>query len=219
MFERDAMRWLQLTYRVPSEPSQKRVWVWRRLQNLGAYALQHSVYVLPFTEEVEKQFRQLASEIREMGGEAGLFSLVALDAADEQRILQTLLEARRREYDQVIKMGERLLEQAAALARTECYSDELQAGLTEGLEKLHALFRTARRHDLLGTLTASQRAAAAELLAVCEQFFRVLLERDYVRARRLLDLYGEFLPARQRRVSQSSPSLPADPSTVGSEAR
>ena len=55
--EREAMRWLQLTYRVPSEPSQKRVWVWRRLQNLGAYALQNSVYLLPFSEEVEKHFR------------------------------------------------------------------------------------------------------------------------------------------------------------------
>ena len=56
MAERDVVRWLQLTYKVPSEPSQKRVWVWRRLQNLGAYALQNSVYLLPFSEEVEKYF-------------------------------------------------------------------------------------------------------------------------------------------------------------------
>ena len=65
MQEREMMRWLQLTYKVPSEPSQKRVWVWRRLQNFGAYALQNSVYLLPFSNEVEKHFRQLAQEIRE----------------------------------------------------------------------------------------------------------------------------------------------------------
>ena len=41
--EREAVRWLQLTYKVPSEPSQKRVWVWRRVQSMGAYALQNSV--------------------------------------------------------------------------------------------------------------------------------------------------------------------------------
>ena len=86
MLEREAMRWLQLTYKVPSEPSQKRVWVWRRLQNLGAFALQNSVYLLPYSEEVEKQFRQLAHEIHEMGGEASIFSVVALDAADERRL-------------------------------------------------------------------------------------------------------------------------------------
>jgi len=48
MHEREAIRWLQLTYKVPGEPSQKRVWVWRRLQNLGAFALQNSVYLLPY---------------------------------------------------------------------------------------------------------------------------------------------------------------------------
>src|SRR5690242_1766477 len=109
MQEREAMRWLQLTYKVPSEPSQKRVWVWRRLQHFGAYALQNSVYLLPFSEEVEKQFRQLAHEIREMGGEASIFSVVALDASDERRILDILLQARNNEYDTVVKVCGRFL--------------------------------------------------------------------------------------------------------------
>src|SRR6185312_15832668 len=104
MLEREAIRWLQLTYKVPSEPSQKRVWVWRRLQNLGAFALQNSVYLLPYSEEVEKQFRQLAHEIHEMGGEANLFTVVALDVANEPHILQVLVEARNNEYNTVIKV-------------------------------------------------------------------------------------------------------------------
>src|SRR5579871_2530773 len=101
MQEREAMRWLQLTYKVPSEPSQKRVWVWRKLQNLGAYALQNSVYLLPSSEEVEKHFCQLAHDIREMGGEASVFVVVAMDLQDEQRIVQTLLNARNNEYHRV----------------------------------------------------------------------------------------------------------------------
>ncbi|RAQ94867.1 Chromate resistance protein ChrB [Thermogemmatispora tikiterensis] len=209
MSERSGMRWLQLTYKVPSEPSQKRVWVWRRLQHLGAYPLQHSVYVLPFTEEVEKQFRQLASEIREMGGEACLFALVALDPADEERMLETLLEARHREYDQVIQLGERFLTHAASLADIECHSEVVQAELGDCLEKLHGLFRSARRHDLLGSLTAAKRATAAELLASCEQLFRILLEGDYSRARRLLAFYGESLAGTAEERRQ-----PADSSTV-----
>ncbi|MBX5448893.1 Chromate resistance protein ChrB [Thermogemmatispora sp.] len=212
MSERNGMRWLQLTYKVPSEPSQKRVWVWRRLQHLGAYPLQHSVYVLPFTEEVEKHFRQLAQEIREMGGEACLFALVALDPADEQRMLQTLLEARYREYDQVLQQGERFLALAASLVDAECHSEDAQAKLGDCLEKLHGLFRAARRHDLLGSLTAAKRATAAELLAGCEQLFRVLVERDYARARRLLALYGEFSSG----MAETDQPL-ADPSTVAGQ--
>lgn len=193
MLEREAMRWLQLTYKVPSEPSQKRVWVWRRLQNLGAYALQNSVYLLPFSEDVEKQFRQLAHDIREMGGEASIFSVTALDAADERRILQTLVEARTNEYNTVIKVCSRFLAKATQLVEAQNWNDQVHAEFTEVLEKVHVLFRTAKRHDMLGILTASKRADAAEALNACEQLFRVLLDQEYSRARRLLDLHSDLL--------------------------
>src|SRR5438309_8756591 len=195
MLEREPMRWLQLTYKVPSEPSQKRVWVWRHLQNLGAFALQNSVYLLPFSEEVEKHFRQLTHEIREMGGEASIFSVVALDTADERRIMQTLLEARTNEYTTVVKVCTRFLGKAAALIQSQNWNDQVHAEFSEVLEKVHVLFRTAKRHDMLGSLTATKRAAAAESLAVCEQVFRVLLDQEYTRARRLLEIHSDLLPA------------------------
>ncbi len=190
--EREAVRWLQLTYKVPSEPSQKRVWVWRRVQNMGAYALQNSVYLLPFSEEVEKRFRQLAQQIREMGGDASVFTVVPLDPSDEHRIQQTLLEARNSEYNLVISTCTQFLTRAACLVEAQDWSEHVHAELAEMLEKMHALFRTARRHDLLGALTAARRATAAETLAACEQLFRVLLDKDYAKARRLLDQHREL---------------------------
>jgi hypothetical protein len=194
MRERDAIRWLQLTYKVPSEPSQKRVWVWRRLQNLGTFALQNSVYLLPYSEEVEKQFRQLTHDIHEMGGEACLFSVFALDSADEQRILQTLVEARHGEYQAVISLCARFLARARSLCNSQSWNEQVHVECTECLEKVHILFRSAKRHDLLGSLTATRRAAAAEGLALCEQIFRLLLDHDYARARRALELHSDLLP-------------------------
>lgn len=208
MLEREPMRWLQLTYKVPSEPSQKRVWVWRRLQNLGAFALQNSVYLLPFSEEVEKHFRQLTHEIRDMGGEASIFSVVALDIADERRIMQTLLEARTNEYTTVVKVCTRFLGKAAALTQSQNWNDQVHAEFSEVLEKVHVLFRTAKRHDMLGSLTATKRAAAAESLAVCEQVFRVLLDQEYARARRLLEMHSDLLPtALDMEPGDSDPTL------------
>ena len=212
MLEREPMRWLQLTYKVPSEPSQKRVWVWRHLQNLGAFALQNSVYLLPFSEEVEKHFRQLAHEIREMGGEASIFSVVALDMVDERRIMQTLVEARATEYNTVIKVCARFLEKAASLIEAQNWNDQVHAEFSEVLEKVHVLFRTAKRHDLLGSLTATKRADAAESLSVCEQVFRVLVEQDYTRARRLLEMYRDLLS-----TSRDTEPGASDPSLVGRE--
>jgi hypothetical protein len=209
MREREAMRWLQLTYKVPSEPSQKRVWVWRRLQNLGAFALQNSVYLLPYSEEVEKQFRQLIHDIHEMGGEACLFSVFAFDFADEQRILQTLVEARHGEYQEVIELCGRFLARAQGVLNGQNWDEHVRAECAENLEKVHIVFRSARRHDLLGSLTASRRAAAAECLALCEQLFRLLLEHDYARARRALELHSDLLPAEEAETPLLLPSLVA----------
>jgi hypothetical protein len=193
MQERETMRWLQLTYKVPSEPSQKRVWVWRRLQNLGAYALQNSVYLLPFSNEVEKHFRQLAQEIREMGGEASLFAVTALDSADERRILQTLLDVRNNEYNALVRLCGRFLAKTAALVEAQSWDERERADLADTLEKMHVLFRTAKRHDMLGILTSTKRAEAAEALVACEQIFRVVLDKEFTKARRLLELHCDLL--------------------------
>ena len=195
MHEREAIRWLQLTYKVPSEPSQKRVWVWRRLQNLGAFALQNSVYLLPYSEEVEKHFRQLAYEIHEMGGDASIFSVTALDAPDERRILQVIIEAREGEYNTVIKVCSRFLAKAQWVVQSQGWNDQVHAEFTEVLEKVHVLFRTAKRHDMLGVLTAAKRASAAEALMICEQVFRMLLDQEYSRASRLLEMHSDLLPS------------------------
>ena len=209
MHNREAMRWLQLTYKVPSEPSQKRVWVWRRLQNLGAFALQNSVYLLPFSEEVEKQFRQLVQEIREMGGEASIFSVEALDVTDEKRILHVVTEARNNEYLTVVKVCKRFLAKALTVVESQGWNDQVHAEFAEVLEKVHVLFRTAKRHDMLGSLTASRRADAAESLTACEQIFRVLLDQEYLKARRILELHNDLLPD-----DRSSETIGPSPSFV-----
>ena len=168
MSERKTTRWLQLTYKVPSEPSQKRVWVWRRLQNLGAFALQNSVYLLPASEAVEKQFRQLVQDIRDMGGEASIFRAEALELADEQRILRHLIETRDNDYNAVISTCVRFLSQAQRITELQSWGEQTHTEFAEMLEKVHVLFRSAKRHDMLDHLTAARRAFAAEALATCE---------------------------------------------------
>jgi hypothetical protein len=211
MQEQEAVRWLQLTYKVPSEPSQKRVWVWRRLQNLGAYALQNSVYLLPSSEEVEKHFCQLAHDIREMGGEASIFAVVALDTQDEQRILQALLKARNDDYHKVSLVCGRFLLKATQLVETQIWDEQVHAEFAEVMEKVHVLFRTAKRHDMLGNRTATARAEAAEGIAVCEQMFRFLLDAEFGKARRLLEMHHDLLLPATTVDTLSAEPPPASP--------
>lgn len=62
--------WLLLLYRIPREPTTRRVAVWRKLKRLGALVLHDAAWVLPATERTREQFRWLAAEITEASGEA-----------------------------------------------------------------------------------------------------------------------------------------------------
>lgn len=62
------MQWLLLTYRIPREPTSGRVYVWRKLKQLGAISVQGAIWVLPTTPRTREQFQWLASEILELQG-------------------------------------------------------------------------------------------------------------------------------------------------------
>src|SRR5512138_1945474 len=62
--------WLLLYYKLPSDPSAPRVYIWRKLKRLGAVLLLDATWVLPDTARTREQFQWLAAEVREMGGEA-----------------------------------------------------------------------------------------------------------------------------------------------------
>jgi hypothetical protein len=71
--EGGAKQWLMLVYRIPREPTAARVYVWRKLRQLGAILLQDAVWVLPATPRTQEQFQWLTAEIKELGGEATLW--------------------------------------------------------------------------------------------------------------------------------------------------
>lgn len=80
--------WLLLVYRVPTEPSARRVYVWRKLKRLGAIALQDAVWILPANERNREHFQWLGAEIAEMGGEATVWEGVALLPAQDEAVIE-----------------------------------------------------------------------------------------------------------------------------------
>lgn len=75
--------WVLLLYRLSSEPSARRVHIWRKLKRLGALSLQDAVWVLPVTPWTVEQFQWLAVEICERGGTAMVWEAqLRLDGQD-----------------------------------------------------------------------------------------------------------------------------------------
>jgi hypothetical protein len=87
----DARTWLLLIYKVPTEPSARRVYVWRKLKRLGALLLHDAVWVLPATDRTREQLQWLAAEITEMEGEAILWEAKLSFASKEEKLVEQFL--------------------------------------------------------------------------------------------------------------------------------
>ncbi len=91
-----------LSYKVPRAPTAKRVYVWRKLKKLGAVSLQDSVWVLPAMPHAREQFRWLASEIEELGGESTLWESTLLSDGREAQLVARFSAAVEKTYTEIL---------------------------------------------------------------------------------------------------------------------
>jgi hypothetical protein len=129
-----------LVYKIPREPTAGRVFVWRKLKQLGAFALQDAVWVLPQTSRTQEQFQWLAAEITEVGGEAVLFQSDQLYATDSDRLRKQFEEPVEAEYRKILtalkKKGRDLAELSKRFQRAQAqdfFSSELGCHVRERL--------------------------------------------------------------------------------------
>ena len=96
-------KWLFLIYKIPREPSSKRVYIWRKLKMLGAFALQDAVFVMPYSEKSFEQFHWLAAEIVEMDGEAEVWESYATTKSQEKSLIDKFNESTNAQYANIIE--------------------------------------------------------------------------------------------------------------------
>ncbi|MFO7484034.1 Chromate resistance protein ChrB [Oceanibaculum nanhaiense] len=76
-----------LTYKMPAEPTSRRIAVWRRLKGMGAVYLQNGVCVLPKSADHVRRLKMLENEIAGADGESVILETVALDRAQEEKVV------------------------------------------------------------------------------------------------------------------------------------
>lgn len=94
--------WLLLVYKVPSEPSARRVYVWRKLKRVGAILLHDSAWVLPATPRTREHLQWLSAEILEMGGEALLWDAAPLITGQADSIQKQFQEQTENSYREIL---------------------------------------------------------------------------------------------------------------------
>ena len=85
-------RWRVFVHQLPAHPSNGRVKIWRRLQQVGAIALKNAVHVLPDSAQSREDVEWLREEVVALGGEASIFTVSSMSQADERYIVGELKE-------------------------------------------------------------------------------------------------------------------------------
>lgn len=109
--------WLLLAYKVASEPSKRRVYVWRKLKRLGALLVNDAVWVLPANSHTREQFQWLAAEIVEMEGNAVVWESSRVVAGDENALVAQFVAQVDEGYRSLLAELERADADIAALSR------------------------------------------------------------------------------------------------------
>ena len=101
--------WLTITYKVPAEPSRTRVYLWRKLKELGAVYLQQGAAVLPMTETLLAQVLALKAEVASSGGEVLVGRMEFVEEEDDARVIAAFQRQRDGDYDEIVEQCERLV--------------------------------------------------------------------------------------------------------------
>ena len=92
-------KWLILVHQLPPHPSNLRVRIWRRLQQVGAVVLRNSLYVLPASEETREDFNWVREEIAASGGQVSVLEASAVDGYTENELVQQFRKLRTADYE------------------------------------------------------------------------------------------------------------------------
>lgn len=167
-----------LSYKVPSEPSRKRVYVWRKLKELGAVYLQQSVGILPDDTGQRQSLELLRQEIIDMEGECTLAELSFLSELDEENIINEFQKLRDEEYTEIVEQCEGLIYE---LARETQRGKFTFAEIEENEEGLAKIVRWMNKISGRDFFHAPGRNTAEESLEKARQRLNSYIEEVYQR--------------------------------------
>ncbi len=171
-----AQNWLLLIYKVPAEPAKKRIALWRKLKGMGGIYLQGGVCLLPHTVDHARRLKIIENEINEMAGESVLLETVALDRAQEEKVVARFKADRDEEYEEFL---DKCKDFEAEIAKETAARHFTYAELEENdvdLKKLQSWLEKIAKLDFYGATLAAE---AAERLKGCEALLDAYAERVF----------------------------------------
>ncbi|MCX8027746.1 MAG: chromate resistance protein ChrB [Thermodesulfovibrionales bacterium] len=161
------MKWLFISYTVPSHPSKARVYVWRELKKIGAINYQ-TIWVLPYSKDSLEKAHALEKIIEKYGGQALLVEGKVLNNDDEGKIINAFIDARNKEYLELIDKCEDFFKEISfEIKRKNFIFAEVEEN-EEELDKLKTWLKKIEKRDFIN---APLRKEAIEKIKKCSKLF------------------------------------------------
>src|SRR5215213_11847418 len=90
--------WVLLFYRMPREPSTRRIAVWRQLKRLGVVQVLDGLVALPADARTREQWEWVAEIVEQAGGTAALWAARPDSAVEERRLATAVSGSPTEEY-------------------------------------------------------------------------------------------------------------------------
>lgn len=162
--------WLLLIHQIPSQPSNLRVRIWRKLQNIGAIPIKSSIYVLPDKPSTREDFEWLRQEIGQMKGEASILRGDFLSQPESRDIVESFRKARAKDFSEFVKEANAIRQKAQRLLAVDSLDQDSLARLDRKWATCKAELDRLYRLDFFGAPNRGEADQMAETV-------RALLQR------------------------------------------
>ena len=158
--------WLLLNFTLPKEPSMVRVSVWRKLKKCGAICIGQSMWLLPFSDQNQTAFTEIANEITSNHGTAFVLSANFLAAENSDDIVAEFNTLRNEEYKEFLGKCEDYFQE---IAKETGKGNFTFAELEENEEEFNKLQMWMDKIIARDFFKASLRQEAEEKLSTCQR--------------------------------------------------
>ena len=163
-----------MSYTLPSEPSRKRVMVWRHLRKLGALYRETGIWFLPRTDALIVAVKPIIAEIAEMDGKVDAFIANDIDPAQGIELRHAFNAARSGEYNDLLVKCRRFVDHVARFANADDFAFANVEELEEDLEKRRRTLVQLIGRDAFGV---EERYQAEAAIKECEEALAGFIEQ------------------------------------------
>ncbi|HEX3078356.1 MAG TPA: Chromate resistance protein ChrB [Lachnospiraceae bacterium] len=173
-----SMEFLIFTYKIASEPSKNRVYIWRTLKELGVVYIQQGVVLLPDKQELYSLLISLREQIHTWGGKSSLGKMNFLQPEDERDLVEEFKSQIDKEYLEFIENCNRFVNELD-LDREQ--GEFNFSEITENEEEYKKYKRWYQKIEKRDYFMSELKAQASELLEIANRKMLEFSEEVYKR--------------------------------------